>query len=227
VDIEPHGSPRRARVRAHIGIAPQELALYENLTGEENLRFFCRLYGLSRARSDERIGWALDVTGLAPRRADPLGAYSGGMKRRLNVAAALLHDPALLILDEPTAGVDPQARAALLDMIVALRDAGKTILYTTHYIEEVAEHCDRVAILDHGQILALDTVGALIEHHGGAPSLHATVDGKTRTANARDAADALERLDAWRTEGPVDAFSLRRPGLPDVFLQLTGRSWRD
>jgi len=169
VSVDGAGAPTREHVRLRIGAVPQAIALYDDLTGEENLRFFGTLYGLAGARLGERVGWALDFAGLAARRRDRVGGYSGGMKRRLNMAAGLLHDPPVILLDEPTAGVDPQSRNHIFDRIEALKRDGRTLLYTTHYMEEAERLCDRVAIVDAGRVLAIDTVEGLIARHGGPP----------------------------------------------------------
>ena len=161
------GAPTEARFRARIGLAPQALALYEELTGKENLTFMGRLQNLSGARLREQVLRALDFVGLRDRAGSRAKTYSGGMLRRLNLAAALVHDPPLLLLDEPTAGVDPQSRNALFQNIKALQAEGRTIIYTTHYMEEAQRLCDRVAILDGGRLMALDTVEGLIDRHGG------------------------------------------------------------
>jgi ABC-2 type transport system ATP-binding protein len=153
--------------RAALGIVPQDLALYESLSATENLRFFGALYGLGGARLRERIAWALEVVGLADRAREPVEKFSGGMKRRLNLAAGLIHEPRLLVLDEPTVGVDPQSRSHVFETIRSLRAAGTTILYTSHYMEEVEALCDRVAIMDGGKVIAEGAVAALRERHGG------------------------------------------------------------
>ena len=132
------GSPTDRSTRARIGLAPQALALYDDLTGEENLAFFGRLQGLTGGDLGSRVGRALDFVGLSDRGKDRAKGYSGGMRRRLNLAAALLHDPPVLLLDEPTAGVDPQSRNALFENVKALRDQGRTVVYTTHYMEEAS-----------------------------------------------------------------------------------------
>ena len=160
------GPPSVPDVRARIGVAPQTLSLYELLTGEENLAFFGRMSRMQAARSPARPLGAR-VRRLADRRRDRVRHYSGGMKRRLNLAAALVHEPTLLLLDEPTVGVDPQSRNSIFDSIEALRRAGTTIVYTTHYMEEAARLCDRVAIIDHGKLLGLDTVHGLIGRTAG------------------------------------------------------------
>jgi len=164
---EKPGAPTDPRVRVRLGVAPQSLALYDELTGEENLRFFGQLYGLGAARLKERVAKVLDEVGLAQRGTDRAGTYSGGMKRRLNLAAAMVHEPPLLLLDEPTAGVDPQSRNSILDLVRALAKAGRTIIYTTHYMEEAAKICDRIGIVDHGKLLALGTLDELTSAHGG------------------------------------------------------------
>jgi len=167
VDGEP--DPTRESVRMRIGTAPQAIALYVDLTAEENLRFFGALYGLSGARLAERVDWALDFSGLGPRRKDRVSAYSGGMQRRLNLVSGLLHDPPVILLDEPTVGVDPQSRNRIFENIETLKRLGRTVLYTTHYMEEAERLCDRVAIIDRGVIRAVDTVEGLIGRYGGEP----------------------------------------------------------
>jgi ABC-2 type transport system ATP-binding protein len=219
------GSPTSPDVRARIGVAPQTLSLYALLTGEENLTFFGRMYGMKGSALTGRVRWALDFVGLSERRGDRVQTYSGGMKRRLNLAAALLHAPALLLLDEPTVGVDPQSRNSIFDNIEALREQGTTIVYTTHYMEEAVRLCDRVAIIDHGRLLALDTVRALIAGHGGAPTLVVDIGGQERRLTTADPLAELNRLAA---EGAaVTSFHVERPTLEQVFLNLTGRSLRD
>jgi ABC-2 type transport system ATP-binding protein len=154
--------------RNALGLVPQDLALYDPLSARQNLAFFGSLYGLRGATLSERIDHALSIAGLSERAREPVEQFSGGMKRRLNLAAGLLHRPALLLLDEPTVGVDPQSRKHLFDSIRQLRDEhGTTVLYTSHYMEEVQALCDRVAIMDRGQLIASDTVEGLIQGHGG------------------------------------------------------------
>jgi ABC-2 type transport system ATP-binding protein len=159
-------SPRkRADPRALIGLAPQACALYADLDAEENVRFFGRLYGLSGTHLDERVEAVLDLAALSSRRRDRVRTFSGGMQRRLNIACALVHAPKVLLLDEPTAGVDPQSRNHIFDCLAALKKSGLTLVYCTHHTAEAEELCDRVAIFDHGRILAQDTVAALIARH--------------------------------------------------------------
>jgi ABC-2 type transport system ATP-binding protein len=224
VTIDGLGSPTDPEVRRHLGLAPQALSLYAELTGEENLRFFGRIHGLGGAALRDRVAWALGFAALEDRRHDRVGGYSGGMQRRLNLAAALLHQPRLVLLDEPTAGVDPQSRNAILERILELRRAGLTVVYTTHYMEEAERLCDRVAIVDHGRVLALDTVAGLIRAHGVEPVLVATVGGEVRRIPTPDPAGALTRLVA---QARVEDFHVERPDLEQVFLKLTGRRLRD
>jgi ABC-2 type transport system ATP-binding protein len=231
--------PNQAEARLAIGVAPQTLALYEDLTAVENLTFFGRLYQLAGARLKERVAWALEFAGLEDRRRDRVKTYSGGMKRRLNMAVALVHDPLVIVLDEPTVGVDPQSRNHIFDRIERLKSAGRTIVYTTHYMEEAQRLCDRVAIMDHGRILDLDAVGTLIDRHGGRAVVKAEL--------ARPPADPavlpapLEGLALrFESERPLEdvarissagvafqTLEVARPDLETVFLTLTGRSLRD
>ena len=140
---------------------PQDLALFDELPARENLRFFGALYGLAGAALDATIASGLEFVGLADRARDKVKTFSGGMKRRLNLAAGLLHDPQLVLLDEPTVGIDPQSRNAIFDNLEALRARGKSIVYTTHYMEEAERLCDRIVIVDHGRVIANDTVRGL------------------------------------------------------------------
>lgn len=226
-----------ADIRRNIGLAPQSLSLYEPFSAEENLRFFGRLYGLSGSRLKDRVEWSLELSGLKDRRRGRVSTFSGGMKRRLNIAVAMVHDPALVILDEPTVGVDPQSRNHIFEAIEKLKGEGRTVLYTTHYMEEAQRLCDRVAIMDRGKILAMDTVEGLIDAHGGASRIRLTSqDGAPVEGFEREADGAYVKL----TGAPMDELSrvvesgasigtltVRRPDLESVFLSLTGRTLRD
>ncbi|MFO0428074.1 MAG: ABC transporter ATP-binding protein [Planctomyces sp.] len=150
-------------LRKHLGVVPQDLAIYPDLSARENLNFFGRLYGLSRDLLHQRVDEGLHRVGLASRADDAAGTFSGGMKRRLNFAAAVLHHPSLLILDEPTVGVDPQSRAHLLDCVRELQSSGTAVIYASHYMEEVETVCSRAAIVDHGTLLACDSIPALLK----------------------------------------------------------------
>jgi len=169
VTVDGEADPTRPALRRRIGVSPQSLALYEEMTAEENLTFFGRLYDLGRAALKARVEWALAFAGLTDRRRDRVRTFSGGMQRRLNLVCGLIHDPPVILLDEPTVGVDPQSRNAIFESIEALKREGRTIVYTTHYMEEAERLCDRVAIMDHGKVLALDTIGGLlrIPHSSG------------------------------------------------------------
>ena len=217
-------SPTDMSVRKKVGLAPQNLALYMDLSAEENLSFLGRLYGLSGSYLRERKDWCLDFAGLRPRRRHRVKTYSGGMQRRLNLAAALIHNPAILVLDEPTVGVDTQSRSAILDSILELREQGRTILYTTHYMEEAQRLCDRVAILDHGKLLALDTVAGLIQVHGGKAVIVLERAGNEERLTTDDPLETLSQLD-W-VDRP-ERLRIEPANLESVFLNLTGRQLRD
>lgn len=224
VSVNGGGSPTDPQVRAGIGVAPQELSIYEELTGEENVAFFARLQGLNGTTRRERVDWALGFVGLTERRGDRVKNYSGGMKRRLNLAIAIVQDPPLLLLDEPTVGVDPQSRNAIFDKIQALKERSITVIYTTHYMEEAERLCDRVGIMDRGKLLALDTVDGLIRAHGGQCVVKATTEKGEMSVATDDPVAELVRLQG---EAKLSAFRLVQPNLESVFLNLTGRSLRD
>jgi ABC-2 type transport system ATP-binding protein len=218
------GAPTDPRVRAKIGVAPQSLAIYEELSAEENLRFFAAIQGLDGAAVEERTRWALEFVGLTGRARDRVATYSGGMKRRLNLAVGVVHDPPLLLLDEPTVGVDPQSRNAIFENILALKRQGRTILYTTHYMEEAQRLCDRVAIIDQGRLHALDTVPKLIAEHRRTSALVLQRDGQESRVETDDPVAELTRMAA---HGGLPPFRLEQPDLEAVFLNLTGRTLRD
>lgn len=218
------GSPRACAVRARLGVAPQELAIYEELSADQNLRFFGGLYGLRGASLAAKIDAALHFVGLLDRRRDAARTYSGGMKRRLNLAAALVHEPSLLLLDEPTVGVDPQSRNAILENVFALRRQGRTIVYTTHYMEEAQKLCDRVGIVDHGRLIAIGTVAELVARYGGKTTVVLN-GGGAETRIETD--DPLGELTRQQARGTLGNFRVERPDLERVFLNLTGQSLRD
>jgi ABC-2 type transport system ATP-binding protein len=222
VEYEGLGSPRSASVRARIGYAPQSLALYDELTGAENLRFFARLQGIRRIR--ERVDAALERVQLSARAGDRVRTYSGGMQRRLNLAVALLNDPEFLLLDEPTAGVDPQSRNNILELVRSLADEGRTVVYTTHYMEEAARLCHRIAVMDHGRILDVGPLGDLLARHGGATSL---VVERGEATERKLVADPVRELGELLAAGGVTGVRVEPPDLETVFLSLTGRSLRD
>jgi len=224
VILEGLGAPTLPAVRAKIGVAPQAAAIYEDLSAEENLSFFGKIQGISGRKLTDRIAWSLDFVDLTERRKDRVKTYSGGMKRRLNLAVALIHEPQLLLLDEPTVGVDPQSRNAIFEKIETLRKEGCTIVYTTHYMEEAQRLCDRVGIIDYGKLLALDSVEGLIAAHGGKSLVIAEKpDGEIRI----ETDDPMAELAKLNESGKLLRFRVDSPDLEGVFLNLTGRHLRD
>jgi ABC-2 type transport system ATP-binding protein len=241
------------RVRGLIGVVPQDIALYDDLTARENLSFWGQMYGMAGSDLKRRVAEVLEQVGLTDRADRPVKTFSGGMKRRVNIGAGLLHKPRLLFMDEPTVGIDPQSRRAILDMVKDLNRQGATVLYTTHYMEEAAELSDRVGIIDHGKLIALGTQAELTRQVGGQDTvrLQAGEDhNAARLAEAlRDvpgvvqassidhevvvivpaAADALVPIVARAGELGVKIRSvdIQEPNLEAVFLHLTGRALRD
>jgi ABC-2 type transport system ATP-binding protein len=236
-------------VRQIIGLAPQETALYPRLTAAENLRFFGHLYGVRGAELDRRVAQLLAFVGLENHRAAYVETFSGGMQRRLNLAAALVHDPRLILLDEPTAGVDPQSRSHILELVSRLSAAGAAILYTTHYMEEAQGLCDRLGIMDQGRMVAMGTLEELLAHSncaevielsGVAPGLNLDAlrsrPGMLRLESSegvirmqvRNAAAFLEPLQqiTSRSRRPVH-IKISPPSLERLFLELTGKELRD
>jgi ABC-2 type transport system ATP-binding protein len=175
--------------KRQIGLVPQDLALYDELSAGANLRFFGALYGLSGAALDKAIAATLELVGLADRVNDRVATYSGGMKRRLNLAAGLLHDPDILLLDEPTVGVDPQSRNAIFDNLELLKSRGKALLYTTHYMEEVERLADRIVVMDHGKVIADDTLDGLQSRVAGVGGSRATLETVFLTLTGRSLRD--------------------------------------
>ncbi len=238
--------PKRA-----IGLVPQDLAIYPDLTARENLIFFGWLHGLSRAELTKRSDEVLDVVGLRDRADDRAEEYSGGMKRRLNIGIGLFHRPELLILDEPTVGVDPQSRNAILESVEHLSTQGMSVLYTTHYMEEAERLCDRVGIIDQGSLVAEGSRRQLVETVGEADSVELTGSGDLAAVAARlrhvegvsEAAQAdhsisllvdrasqrLPALLAASTEAGMSVTGVQvvEPNLEAVFLRLTGKALRD
>ncbi len=204
-------------IRRRIGVVPQEIALYDELTARENLDFFAQLQLVPREQRAERVARALDAAGLADRASDRVVTFSGGMKRRLNLVAALLHEPELVFLDEPTVGIDPQSRNRVFALVEELHRGGTTLVYTTHQLGEVERLCDRIVVLDAGRKLAEGTLRELQATARTAGTERLQVDG----ARAADAARVLaERGISARVEEVL-------PSLEEVFLELTGRALRD
>ncbi len=234
-----------------LGFVPQDIALFDDLTAVDNLRFFGRLQGMGRRELELRIGAVLELVGLADRAHDRIDTFSGGMQRRATIAVGLLHEPTLLILDEPTAGVDPQSRNQILESIEVLSEQGMAVLYTTHYMEEAERLCDRVGIIDNGRLIAEGTQRQLVtqigEHDrivlrgGGDIEVFATAarllggvvrvtvgDGEVEV-QVDDAASSVATLVATAndTAMTVTGVEVREPNLEAVFLHLTGKALRD
>ena len=244
-------TPRTVAAKRHIGLVPQDLAIYPELTARENLTFFGRLQGLRGKDLGARVDHVLDLIGLADRAKDQAKEYSGGMKRRLNIGVGLLHQPTLLILDEPTVGVDPQSRNAILESVEQLSRAGMAVLYTTHYMEEAERLCDRIGIIDAGRLQAEGTRDELIRLTGGVDTIRLGGTGDLPAAEAAlrsvrgvDALDAdstgftltvreaptlvAELVGTATTAGvQLSDVEISRPDLESVFLHLTGKGLRD
>ncbi len=238
-------------VRRNIGLVPQDLAVYPDLSATENLAFFGKLYGMPRKQAQARIAEVLEITGLADRADDRVEKFSGGMKRRLNIGIGLLHTPRLLLLDEPTVGVDPQSRNAILESVERLSGEGMAVLYTTHYMEEAERLCDRIGIIDHGQLMAEGTRHELVQMVGERDRIRLTASGAldaasttlatvpgVKQAGARDggidlivddASALLARILATVAEAgvTVSGVDIDQPDLESVFLHVTGRALRD
>jgi ABC-2 type transport system ATP-binding protein len=245
VSLNGKTDPTVPEVRLSLGVVPQTLAIYEELSAQENLRFFGRIYGLSGRKLKERIRNCLEIAGLSQRSKERISKYSGGMKRRLNMVCSLLHEPPILLLDEPTVGVDPQSRNLIFDTIEQWKKQSRTIIYTTHYMEEAERLCDRVAILDHGEILDIDSVANLIKKHGGPSHIEAEFEEKPDIEKIKPFVDdrdiqIKENVIRFKTSRPMESLArLNRSGfrfrtlkvqtanLEDVFLNLTGRRLRD
>jgi ABC-2 type transport system ATP-binding protein len=204
--------------KRRLGLVPQEVALYEDLGAIANVRLFGALYGITGSMLEERVRAALDLVGLTDRARDKPSTFSGGMKRRLNIACALVHDPEVLLLDEPTVGVDPQSRNAIFENLETLRSRGKAMLYTTHYMEEAERLCDRIVIIDHGKVIAADTREGLCRLAPEGVTTTVEIDGEVDEAVLAALAAHGLRARKVRSSGAT---------LESVFLHLTGRQLRD
>jgi ABC-2 type transport system ATP-binding protein len=250
------GSPLRGDTdpaKSKLGLVPQELALYDELSARDNLRFFGGLHGVSGAALDRAISSTLLLVGLQDRAGHRVGTFSGGMKRRLNLAAGLLHDPQILLLDEPTVGVDPQSRNAIFDNLEALKKQGKALLYTTHYMEEAERLCDRIVIIDQGKVVAQDTLRGLYRSLPAANQLwvefgapvadgawltevraiagvtSATIEGERLSVGMSALSSCAPLVLAWLSAHGHEYQHVHseRGDLEAVFLALTGKKLRD
>jgi len=238
-------------VKQDLGVVPQEIALYEELTARENLRFWGGLYGLTGGKLKDAVAAGLDLVGLTGRADDQVKHYSGGMKRRLNLSMGLVHRPRVVMMDEPTVGIDPQARANILDVVRDIAGAGTTVLYTTHYLEEAEQFCDRIAIMDHGKILAEGTLDELKRMLDEREIV--SVQGSFDPASVQERFRDLESVELMSVEDDsvvlsasgegagavrllsrildgdldVQGVSIQPPSLNGLFLKLTGRELRD
>ena len=240
-------------VKQVIGVVPQEIALYDDLTAQENLVFWGQMYGLSGKALNSRVEEVLEQIGLTDKAKNRVKTYSGGMKRRVNIGVGLLHKPRLLFMDEPTVGIDPQSRRAILDTVKDLNQQGMTVLYTTHYMEEAQELSDRVGIIDHGDLIALGTQKELTQQVGETETLILHLgENDDAQALAKSLEGAKDVLEASATDQKVSVIAheaedilaavvtkanergirirsidIREPNLEAVFLHLTGRALRD
>jgi ABC-2 type transport system ATP-binding protein len=237
--------PQAKRARHRLGIVPQEIALYPLLTARENMEVFGRFHGLEAAGLQDRVKWALHWTGLDDRAREPIKAFSGGMKRRLNIACGVLHQPEIVLLDEPTVGVDPQSRERIWEMLEALRKAGASLILTTHQLDEAQTRCDRIVIIDRGRTIAAGTLAELVERTvgvhrqvtftldrdvaGNLDGADAAVSGRTIcyrvTDTAKELPPLLQRVHAAGYR--LDDIAIDGPSLQTVFLRLTGRELRE
>ena len=242
------GQPREAR-RA-LGVVPQELALYEDLSATENVSYWGGAYGLRGERLKKRVAEVLEWTGLSSRAKEPVEQFSGGMKRRLNFAAGIVHEPQVLLLDEPTVGVDPQSRVRLLEMVREVATAGACVLYTTHYMEEAESLCDRLAIIDHGRLIAMGTLSELRGRTGGQDLLRLVGHFPAAVGTAVSAMSDVELVTSDEEHlvlsvaggtrrlpelfacvqgsgGEVRETTMTQPSLESLFIQMTGKELRE
>src|SRR5512136_2365606 len=238
-------------VKSVLGGVPQEIALYEDLSARENLTFWGTMYGLRGRELRRRVNEVLELIGLSDRANGRVGTFSGGMKRRVNIGVALLHKPQVIYMDEPTVGIDPQSRRNILDSVVALKDQGMTVLYTTHYMEEAQELSDHIAIMDHGKLIACGTHEELVKLVGQQTRIDLSLNTEAaRVMDAWKAIDGVTSLSAedglitvlvddsnlvlprlfeaaTRLSVRITSVDIREPNLEAVFLHLTGRALRD
>jgi len=251
-DIDVIKNPKQAQ--KWIGVVPQEIALYQTMSARENLKFWGRMYDLSGDELEKSVDQVLEIIGLTERAKDKVETFSGGMKRRVNIGAAILHRPELLIMDEPTVGIDPQSRNHILETVKRLNSEGMTIIYTSHYMEEVEYLCERIGIVDHGQLIASGTLRELRETIGDQSRIILTIDKEnanveqiTRMLTGRFSEGNIQIQDhqvmifhkepqlilsdfiqsVTKTGTKITAVDIVEPNLESVFLHLTGRNLRD
>lgn len=239
-------------IKPHLGYVPQEIALYQTLSGYENLKYFGGLYGLSGVELKKRIEKVSEIIGINDRLKDKVEHYSGGMKRRINIGVALLHNPKIIIMDEPTVGIDPQSRNHILETVKLLNEQGMTVIYTSHYMEEVEAICQNVYIMDHGKIIASGTQEALIDQSDSHTSIHLKFDDNVKNridqfkqiknvmavtaveddeiiilagGNGNSQKEIIRAI--MEMEIGLVSFDVTKPNLEQVFLKLTGRGLRD
>jgi ABC-2 type transport system ATP-binding protein len=236
-----------------LGIVPQEIALYQQMSARENLAFWGRMYGLSGSHLQERIKEVLDIIGLTDRAGEKVETFSGGMKRRVNIGAAILHNPELLIMDEPTVGIDPQSRSHILDTVKRLNAEGMTVIYTSHYMEEVEYLCEKIGIMDQGEFIVSGTISELRETIGDRSRIVMNFSGAAKLENLKmalapsipehDLSINHDELAIFHKEPQkvlseliqtvtgagfeITSVEVVEPNLESVFLHLTGRSLRD
>ncbi|MGE7765198.1 ABC transporter ATP-binding protein [Peribacillus sp. NPDC096540] len=241
------------KVKKKIGIVPQEIALYPTMSAVDNLLFWARMYGLTRVQAKKRAEVVLEIVGLRDRAKHKIETFSGGMKRRINIGAALMHEPELLIMDEPTVGIDPQSRNHILETVKKLNADGMTVIYTSHYMEEVEYLCDRIGIVDEGKIIALGRKGELcdlltdgiviilhvdsiegnwfkeLEHIANVDKVVANSEKNTLEIVVNNHPNIVSDIISCAVKANVKvlAFERKEPNLESLFLQLTGRSLRD
>ncbi len=239
-------------IKPHLGYVPQEIALYDSLSGFENLKYFGGLYGLSGTELKKRISAVSEIIGIDDRLKDKVSQYSGGMKRRINIGVALLHQPKLIIMDEPTVGIDPQSRNHILETVKRLNQEGMTVIYTSHYMEEVEAICKNVYIMDHGKVIAEGTQDALIEQSQSHTSIRLKFDKEAASymsdikqishvmAINKESENEISLLVSGNGNSQKEvihavmgmdlglvSFDVTKPNLEQVFLKLTGRGLRD
>jgi len=242
------------RVKEVIGVVPQEIALYPTISARENLVFWGKMYGLGGSRLKKRVDSALEIAGLADRAGEKVNTFSGGMKRRLNIAVGLLHEPKIIFMDEPTVGIDPQSRRRILDTVKELNALGMAVLYTTHYMEEAEELSHRIGIIDHGKLIAQGTLGELTKLVGEFDTIQLTLEtGEMNIQACADQAKSIEGIQAAYGENGylvvqaaeandilpemlgsfaksnihIKSMQIQEPDLEAVFLHLTGNALRD